>query len=102
MCCDPDPVRKRLKINGYRPDDEHLSFFKKQAYIYDLVGFIELNNSGAMIEAEGDAGGVESFIHDLTEFEPISKAMENVAATEIPLYGGGGFEVRLARRGRRG
>ena len=93
MCCDPDPVRKRIALDNLSVDNTFSEFVFRQAKHHDLCGFLNLNQNEALIEVEGDGEAVELFIHDLAGFEPVTELMENVAVTEIPLYGGGGFSV---------
>ena len=93
MCCDPDPVRKRIALEGQSIDNAFSQFVTRCAKDHDLCGFLNLKQDKALIEVEGDGEAVESFIHDLSEFEPVASLMENMQATDIPLYGGGGFSV---------
>ena len=93
MCCDPNPVRKRMRLNGVAVDESFIEFVSTRAKDHDLCGFLSFKREEALIEIEGDGETVESFIHDLAMFEPMASLMKNVAATDIPLYGGGGFSV---------
>ena len=93
MCCDPDPVRKRITLTDFHVDSACSEFVAGCAKGHDLCGFLNLQQNEALIEVEGDGEAVESFIHDLSGFEPVASLMENTQATDIPLYGGGGFSV---------
>ena len=87
--------RRRLRICvrgvvqgvGFRP------FVYTTAAALALSGSVRNDSSGAIIEVEGDAGGIEDFLHRLREEAPPLAIIESLDTEEIPLLGGTGFTI---------
>ncbi len=64
---------------GFRP------FVYRLARELGLCGWVTNTRSGVLIEAEGDAGGIESFLRQLKENVPASASIETMNTSNIPV-----------------
>ncbi len=80
-------VRGVVQGVGFRP------FVYTTAAALGLSGCVRNDSSGAIIEVEGQAAGIDDFLHRLCDSPPPLAIIESVAAEEIPLAGGTGFAI---------
>jgi hydrogenase maturation protein HypF len=87
--------RRRLRVAvhgvvqgvGFRP------FVYTSAAALGLSGSVRNDSSGAIIEVEGDTGGIDEFLWRLRNRPPPLAVVESVETQDIPLVGGTGFEI---------
>ncbi|HKV21470.1 MAG TPA: carbamoyltransferase HypF [Mycobacterium sp.] len=80
-------VRGVVQGVGFRP------FVYTRAAALTLSGFVRNDSTGAIIEIEGDAGDLESFLTHLVKRPPPLAAIESVESRDIPVVGGTGFVI---------
>ncbi len=88
-------TRQRLRICahgvvqgvGFRP------FVYTTAAALGLSGSVRNDSSGAIIEVEGDTGGIGDFLDRLQNHPPPLAVIESVQIQDIPICGGTGFAI---------
>ncbi|HUL98919.1 MAG TPA: carbamoyltransferase HypF [Mycobacterium sp.] len=87
--------RRRLRVCvqgvvqgvGFRP------FVYTTADALGLSGCVRNDSSGAIIEVEGDAAGLDDFLYRLRNRPPPLAIIESIATEDIPAVGGTGFAI---------
>jgi hydrogenase maturation protein HypF len=80
-------VRGVVQGVGFRP------FVYTTAAALGLSGCVRNDSAGAIIEVEGQAAGIDDFLHRLRDSPPPLAIIESIAAEGIPLVGGTGFAI---------
>ena len=87
-------VRVRVRVAGIVQGVGFRPFVHGLAGSLGLSGHVGNDESGVLLEAEGDADSVRKFVAELSEHPPALAVVERVAATEIPVTGGpAGFAI---------
>jgi hydrogenase maturation protein HypF len=87
--------RRRLRVCvcgvvqgvGFRP------FVYTVAASLGLSGCVRNDSSGAIIEVEGDASGIDDFLHRLRDGPPPLAIIESIVTEQIPVRGGTAFTI---------
>lgn len=90
-----DSIAHRLRVEvdgtvqgvGFRP------FVYRLARELELAGWIRNKSDGLLIEVEGEAGAVETFLHRLETDAPASARVETLMTAVIPAQGGSSFSI---------
>jgi hydrogenase maturation protein HypF len=90
-----DSVAHRLRVEvdgtvqgvGFRP------FVYRLARELELAGWISNKSDGLLIEVEGEAGAVETFLHRLETDAPASARVETLMTAVIPAQGSISFSI---------
>jgi hydrogenase maturation protein HypF len=90
-----DSIAHRLRVEvdgtvqgvGFRP------FVYRLARELELAGWISNKSDGLLIEVEGEAGAVETFLHRLETDAPASARVETLMTAVIPAQGGISFSI---------
>ena len=80
-------VRGVVQGVGFRP------FVYTAAASLGLSGCVRNDSSGAIIEVEGDAGGIGDFLHRLRTGPPPLAIIESIVTEQIPVVGGTAFTI---------
>ena len=80
-------VRGVVQGVGFRP------FVYTAAASLGLSGCVRNDSSGAIIEVEGDASGIDDFLHRLRAGPPPLAIIESVVTEQIPVVGGTAFTI---------
>jgi hydrogenase maturation protein HypF len=98
----PDPcltgarVRVRVRVAGIVQGVGFRPFVHGLAGSLGLSGQVGNDESGVLLEAEGDPDSVRRFLAELAEHPPALAVVEWVEATEIPVTGAGGDPAGFA------
>ena len=92
--------RRRLRVDvhgvvqgvGFRP------FVYACATALGLAGSVRNDSAGAVIEVEGDAGGIEDFLDRLRRQPPPLAVIESIGIEGVPVVGGTGFTIADSSR----
>ena len=86
--------RVRVRVAGIVQGVGFRPFVHGLAGSLGLSGQVGNDESGVLLEAEGDADSVRTFLTELAEHPPVLAVVERVEATEIPVTGGpAGFAI---------
>jgi hydrogenase maturation protein HypF len=80
-------VRGVVQGVGFRP------FVYTAAASLGLSGCVRNDSSGAIIEVEGDASGIDDFLHRLRAGPPPLAIIESIVTEQIPVVGGTAFAI---------
>jgi hydrogenase maturation protein HypF len=80
-------VRGVVQGVGFRP------FVYTAAASLGLSGCVRNDSSGAIIEVEGDATGIDDFLHRLRSGPPPLAIIESIVTEQIPVVGGTAFTI---------
>jgi hydrogenase maturation protein HypF len=80
-------VRGVVQGVGFRP------FVYTTAASLGLSGCVRNDSSGAIIEVEGDASGIDDFLHRLRAGPPPLAIIESIVTEQIPVVGGTAFTI---------
>jgi hydrogenase maturation protein HypF len=80
-------VRGVVQGVGFRP------FVYTAAASLGLSGCVRNDSSGAIIEVEGDATGIDDFLHRLRDGPPPLAIIESIVTEQIPVVGGTAFTI---------
>jgi len=80
-------VRGVVQGVGFRP------FVYTAAASLGLSGCVRNDSSGAIIEVEGDASGIDDFLHRLRAGPPPLAIIESIVTEQIPVVGGTAFTI---------
>lgn len=80
-------VRGVVQGVGFRP------FVYTAAASFGLSGCVRNDSSGAIIEVEGDASGIDDFLHRLRAGPPPLAIIESIVTEQIPVVGGTAFTI---------
>ena len=80
-------VRGVVQGVGFRP------FVYTAAASLGLSGCVRNDSSGAIIEVEGDASGIDDFLHRLRAGPPPLAVIEAIVTEQIPVVGGTSFTI---------
>ena len=80
-------VRGVVQGVGFRP------FVYTTAAALGLSGSVRNDTSGAIIEVEGDAAGIDEFVSRLRDRPPPLAVIESVETQDVPVVGGTGFAI---------
>jgi hydrogenase maturation protein HypF len=80
-------VRGVVQGVGFRP------FVYTAAASLGLSGCVRNDSSGAIIEVEGDASGIDDFLHRLHAGPPPLAIIESIVTEQIPVVGGTAFTI---------
>ena len=69
---------KEIKISGLVQGVGFRPFIYRLAHEYNLKGFVENNNLGVRIIAEGDESSILDFIDDISKKAPQASSIENL------------------------
>lgn len=86
-------VRLRVDVGGVVQGVGFRPFVYSCAAAFGLSGCVRNDSAGAVVEVEGDAGDVESFLSRLRGNPPPLAVIESLTAQRIPLVGGTGFVI---------
>jgi hydrogenase maturation protein HypF len=86
-------VRGQVQGVGFRP------FVYRLAQELDLAGWVRNDGEGVDIEAQGAADAVEALIARLETDAPPLASVTSVEASESPLSGARGFEIKVSLHG---
>ncbi len=86
-------VRGQVQGVGFRP------FVYRLAQELDLAGWVRNDGEGVDIEAEGAAQALDAFILRLETDAPPLASVTSVEASESPLSGARGFEIKVSLHG---
>ncbi|HEX4360278.1 MAG TPA: carbamoyltransferase HypF [Pseudonocardia sp.] len=87
-------VRVRVRVAGIVQGVGFRPFVHGLAGSLGLSGHVGNDESGVLLEAEGDADSVRKFVAELSEHPPALAVVERVEATGIPVIGGpAGFAI---------
>ncbi len=78
-------LRKRIEVTGYVQGVGFRPFVYRLAKSYELSGFIKNQNGKVIIEVQGDADSLQSFIKDLSEKKPAISKIHSLIEFNIPL-----------------
>lgn len=89
------PLHQRVQVTvegtvqgvGFRP------FVYRLARELELSGWVTNTRNGVLIEAEGDAGDIESFLRHLKENAPASAMVESMHTSRVPVVDGKCFSI---------
>jgi hydrogenase maturation protein HypF len=84
----PERVRVRVRVAGIVQGVGFRPFVHGLAGSLGLSGHVGNDESGVLLEAEGDPASVRRFLAELAEHPPALAVVERVEATEIPVTGG--------------
>ncbi|MDT7640635.1 MAG: hydrogenase maturation protein HypF, partial [Pseudonocardiales bacterium] len=88
----PERVRVRVRVAGIVQGVGFRPFVHGLAGSLGLSGHVGNDESGVLLEAEGDPASVRRFLAELAEHPPALAVVERVEATEIPVTGGAAGE----------
>ena len=80
-------VRGVVQGVGFRP------FVYTAAASLGLSGSVRNDSAGAIIEVEGDASGIDDFLHRLRAGPPPLAIIESIVTEQIPVVGGTAFTI---------
>ena len=91
----PQPVleRRRLRVKGVVQGVGFRPFVHALAERHGLSGFVLNDGSGVVIEAEGEAPGLDAFEAGLRDESPALASVESIACVETAPRGQLGFEI---------
>jgi len=88
-------LAQRVRVNvegtvqgvGFRP------FVYRLAHEFELTGWVHNTRNGVLIEVEGDAPAIETFIQRLRADAPASASVETMGTSIIPVLGAESFSI---------
>jgi hydrogenase maturation protein HypF len=92
-------IRVRARVEGTVQGVGFRPFVHRLAGELDLSGWVLNDERGVLLEVEGEAGSVDSFIRRLTADAPPLAAVESVTAEELAATGDRGFAIVASERG---
>ncbi|MGK7344368.1 MAG: carbamoyltransferase HypF [Candidatus Nitrospinota bacterium M3_3B_026] len=93
-CCDPDPVRRRITVEGIVQGVGFRPFVHSLAERLSLSGYVINNSRGVIIEVEGDEDDVKEFERGLAALAPPLSHITKVNSRDAPILGTSGFSIR--------
>ncbi|MBX3303579.1 MAG: carbamoyltransferase HypF [Nitrospira sp.] len=88
--------RVQVKVEGTVQGVGFRPFVYRLARELELSGWVTNTRSGVLIEAEGDAGGIESFLRRLKENAPASAMVESMNTSSIPVVDEECFSIAMS------
>jgi hydrogenase maturation protein HypF len=85
--------RVQIKVEGMVQGVGFRPFVYRLARELELSGWVTNTRSGVLIEAEGDAGGIESFLRRLKENAPASAMVESMNTSRVPVIDEACFSI---------
>jgi hydrogenase maturation protein HypF len=92
-------IRVRARVEGTVQGVGFRPFVHRLAGELDLAGWVLNDERGVLLEVEGEAGSVDSFMRRLADETPPLAAVENVTAEELAATGERGFAIVASERG---
>lgn len=89
----PASVRKGVRVRGVVQGVGFRPFVYRVATEEHLAGFIGNDTDGVVIEVEGPAPRVESFLHRLVAERPALARIDSVSTADLPATGEAGFRI---------
>jgi hydrogenase maturation protein HypF len=89
--------RKAIEITGIVQGIGYRPFVYNLALALSIRGWVLNNESGVLIEAEGDDGALERFIEGLTALAPPLARIETLKANPLEPQGYSHFEIRQSK-----
>ena len=88
-------LAQRVRVNvegtvqgvGFRP------FIYRLAHEFELTGWVHNTRNGVLIEVEGDAPAIETFLQRLRADAPASASVETMGTSIIPVLGAESFSI---------
>jgi len=90
-------LRQRIQITGIVQGVGFRPFIFNLAKQSGINGFVLNTSSGVTIEAEGEAGVLQSFVTSIRMKAPPLATIESVSIEDAPIAGSKGFEIRESR-----
>jgi hydrogenase maturation protein HypF len=95
-------VRVLVRVSGIVQGVGFRPFVHSLAGALGLAGFVGNDESGVLLEVQGDRAAVRKFLAELAERPPALAVVEHVSATEIPLHADAeGFVIAASTTGGR-
>lgn len=91
-----DARRTRITIEGIVQGVGFRPFVFRLAEHHGIAGWVQNTTAGVVVEAEGDARRLASFVADLTGKAPPLAVIVSLATEEIPPQGGTAFAIRYS------
>jgi len=88
---------KEIKISGLVQGVGFRPFIYRLAHEYKLKGFIENNNLGVRIIAEGDESSILDFIDDISKKAPQASSIENLNSVNKPISDYNSFSITKSK-----
>jgi hydrogenase maturation protein HypF len=92
-------IRVRARVEGTVQGVGFRPFVHRLAGELDLAGWVLNDERGVLLEVEGEAGSVDSFMRRLAADAPLLAAVESVTAQELAATGERGFAILASERG---
>ena len=92
-------IRVRARVEGTVQGVGFRPFVHRLAGELDLAGWVLNDERGVLLEVEGEAGSVGSFMRRLAAEAPPLAAVERVTAEELAATGDRGFAIVASERG---
>jgi hydrogenase maturation protein HypF len=92
-------IRVRARVEGTVQGVGFRPFVHRLAGELDLAGWVLNDERGVLLEVEGEAGSVDSFMRRLVTDAPRLAAVESVTAEELAATGDRGFAIVASERG---
>jgi hydrogenase maturation protein HypF len=92
-------IRVRARVEGTVQGVGFRPFVHRLAGELDLAGWVLNDERGVLLEVEGEAGSVDSFMRRLAADAPPLAAVESVTAQELAATGDRGFAIMASERG---
>ena len=88
---------KEIKISGLVQGVGFRPFIYRLAHEYKLKGFVENNNLGVRIIAEGDESSILNFIDDISKKAPQASSIENLNSVNKPISDYNSFSITKSK-----
>ncbi len=88
---------KEIKISGLVQGVGFRPFIYRLAHEYKLKGFVENNNLGVRIIAEGDESSILDFIDDISKKAPQASSIENLNSVNKPISDYNSFSITKSK-----
>ena len=95
-------VRANIVVKGVVQSVGFRPFIHRLAKEHRLKGWVLNSTEGVVIEVEGERGGVEAFIADISPKAPPLAVVEKVDAAFLPPVGYSSFVIQPSREGEDG
>jgi len=88
---------KEIKVSGLVQGVGFRPFIYRLAHEYKLKGFVENNNLGVRIIAEGDESSILDFIDDISKKAPQASSIENLYSVNKPISDYNSFSITKSK-----
>jgi hydrogenase maturation protein HypF len=85
--------RVQVKVEGTVQGVGFRPFIYRLAHALDLTGWVRNTRNGVLIEVEGDASAVETFLQRLRADAPASALVDAMSTSVIPVIGDASFSI---------